>query len=368
MQGSTTNTKLDLGSCVRATCLNVDGLRNRDGRMSTLTATPVWRATWWLRVGGVVLLASALGAAHTWRQVRALKAQQRQLDVLVERTSALQAALDTRDFFLQTLAHDLKAPVASVAWHAQLMRRRAREGRLDSSSLEEGLRAIGIGASEAVAAIDELHDLTRLAAGASLPLRCESVDLVALDRRTMNARVELSQRRLHFESSEARLIVDGDPAHLARVLDNAAKYGSPDNPGMVSVERADAEGIAWAVVQVQDYGLGIPRADVPHIFERYHRGQNVALIDGEGLGLASVRRLTELHGGSVEVRSKLGLGSTFTVTLPLSPSTHQECIDEIHPKFVTTVATDTVVRAASLTIVDRGLSVESGQAPPGAWG
>ena len=356
-----TNNKIDLGSCVRVTCLNHDALRNHDGRMSMLTAIPVWRATWWLRIGGVVLLASALGAAHTWR-VRALKAQQRQLDVLVgERTSALQAALETRDVFLQTLAHDLKAPVASVAWHAQLMRRRVREGRLDSSSLDEGLRSIGIGASEAVAAIDELHDLTRLAAGASLPLRREPVDLVALARRTVNARVESSGRRLHFESGEEKLIVDGDPARLARVLDNlldnATKYGSPDKPGMVSVERADAEGIAWAVVRVQDHGLGIPRADLSRIFERYHRGQNVALIDGEGLGLASVRRLTELHGGSVEVRSKLGLGSTFTVTLPLSPSTHQECIDEIHPKFVTTVATDTVVRAASLTIVDRGLSV-----------
>jgi len=118
-----------------------------------------------------VLVAGALGAAHTWR-VRALKARQRQLNLLVgERASALQAALETRDVFLQTLAHDLKTPVASVAWHAQLMRRRAREGRLDSSSLEEGLRAIGIGASEAVAAIDELHDLTRIAAGAALPLR-----------------------------------------------------------------------------------------------------------------------------------------------------------------------------------------------------
>ena len=77
-----TNNKLDLGSCVRVTCLNHDALRNHDGRMSMLTAIPVWRATWWLRIGGVVLLASALGAAHTWR-VRALKAQQRQLDVLV---------------------------------------------------------------------------------------------------------------------------------------------------------------------------------------------------------------------------------------------------------------------------------------------
>ena len=157
------------------------------------------------------------------------------LDVLVaERTAALQAALETRDFFLQTLAHDLKAPIASVAWHAQLMRRRAREGpsTLLSGGGPEGdwywrIRSGGC--------IDELHDLTRIAAGASLPLRREPVDLVALARRTMHARVQSSQCRLHFESSEARLIVDGDPSHLARVLDNlldnATKYGSPDKPG-----------------------------------------------------------------------------------------------------------------------------------------
>jgi len=141
--------------------------------------------------------------------VRALKAQQRQLDALVgERTSALQAALETRDVFLQTLAHDLKTPIASVAWHVQLLRRRAHEGDLDSSSLEEGLKAIAIGASQAVTAIDELHDLTRLAAGWSLPLHRTAVDLVVLARRAISARAESSQRCMRFENSEAHVTAD----------------------------------------------------------------------------------------------------------------------------------------------------------------
>jgi len=62
--------------------------------------------------------------------------------------------------------------------------------------------------------------------------------------------------------------------------------------------------------------------DLPHIFEPYYRGQNVAFIDGDGLGLASVRRLIDLHGGSVEVRSELGVGSTFTVSFPLRQPDH----------------------------------------------
>jgi signal transduction histidine kinase len=162
-------------------------LRSDAGQVIPLTAIRP-RTTRRFRPGRVVLLAGARGAAHMWR-VRALKAQQRQLDMLVgERTSALQAALETRDVFLQTLAHDLKTPIAYVAWHVQLLRRRAHDGDLDSSALEEGLKAIAIGASQAVAAIDELHDLTRVAAGWSLPLHRTAVDLVALARRAVSAR------------------------------------------------------------------------------------------------------------------------------------------------------------------------------------
>lgn len=312
-------------------------------------------ATSWPRLVSVAFVAAAL-AAHSWR-VRALKARQRRLDALVVEQNA---ALETRDVLLHTLAHDLKAPIASMAWQVQHMRRRARETRLDASLLEQGLTALGDGASEAMAAIDELHDLSRLAVGASLPLQRESVDLVALVRRAIRRRAE-SRHNLRFESSESKLFVQGDSARLARVLDNlldnATKYGSLDKPGTVRVDRADAEGIEWAVVRVEDHGLGIPRADLSQIFERHHRGQNVTFIDGDGLGLASVRRLIELHAGSVEVRSKLGVGSTFTVKLPLSRGMDQVRIDKKLPELVDPFSADIVVHAALPTMVGCGNSV-----------
>ena len=323
-----------------------DGLRSDAGQVIPLTAIQP-RTTRRFRPGRVVLLAGARGPAHVWR-VRASKAQQRQLDTLVgERTSALQAALATRDVFLQTLAHDLKTPIASLAWHVQLLRRRAQEGDLDPNSLEEGLNAIGIGAAQSVAAIDELHDLTRLAAGWSLPPQRTGVDLVALARRATSARAESSQHCMRFESSEANVIVDGDPVRLARMLDNlldnASKYGSPNEPGTVSVERADVDGVERAVVSVQDHGLGIPEMDLPHIFEPYYRGQNVAFIDGDGLGLASVQRLIDLHGGSVEVRSELGVGSTFTVRFPLCEPDHAH-----HPERAVRISVASTVPPVSM--------------------
>jgi signal transduction histidine kinase len=77
----------------------------------------------------------------------------------------------------------------------------------------------------------------------------------------------------------------------------------------------------WAVVHVQDHGLGIPASDLPFIFERFRRGSNVAgHIPGEGLGLAGARQVLEQHGGSLEVVSTENVGSTFTVRLPLRPA------------------------------------------------
>jgi signal transduction histidine kinase len=64
----------------------------------------------------------------------------------------------------------------------------------------------------------------------------------------------------------------------------------------------------WAELQVTDHGLGVPAEDLPHVFERYRRGTNVEHTYGEGLGLASVRHLVELHGGQVLVESEVGKG------------------------------------------------------------
>jgi signal transduction histidine kinase len=73
-----------------------------------------------------------------------------------------------------------------------------------------------------------------------------------------------------------------------------------------------------AVLSVTDAGMGIPAADLPHVFERFYRGGNVAgRIPGSGIGLAGAARIVERHGGRIDAHSRLGAGSTFTVRLPL---------------------------------------------------
>jgi signal transduction histidine kinase len=70
-------------------------------------------------------------------------------------------------------------------------------------------------------------------------------------------------------------------------------------------------------LRVKDEGLGIPQEDLPHVFERFHRGRNVSRdVSGSGVGLASARRMVELHGGTIQVQSEVGRGSLFTVRLP----------------------------------------------------
>jgi signal transduction histidine kinase len=99
------------------------------------------------------------------------------------------------------------------------------------------------------------------------------------------------------------------------IVSNAIKY-SP-NGGEILVQVGRDKG--WGVLSVQDAGVGIPTADLPHVFERYRRARNVsAKFAGTGLGLAGAKDLIELHGGSISVTSVEGVGSKFVIRLPLT--------------------------------------------------
>jgi signal transduction histidine kinase len=116
---------------------------------------------------------------------------------------------------------------------------------------------------------------------------------------------------------------------LANLLSNATKY-SPDG-GVVRVvlaRRTDVGG-AWAVVRVEDHGVGIPAHDLPRVFERFHRGANVeGRIRGVGIGLAGAKQIVEQHGGTIALTSEEGLGTTVTVALPLEPDHATAARDE----------------------------------------
>jgi signal transduction histidine kinase len=115
------------------------------------------------------------------------------------------------------------------------------------------------------------------------------------------------------------LLAEVDVTRLERVLgnlvSNAIKYSPADSEIQVTLTEIDDV----AVISVRDHGIGIPAADLPHVFDGFHRGANVTgRFGGTGLGLAGARRIVEQHGGRLAVDSQEGAGATFTLRLPLN--------------------------------------------------
>jgi signal transduction histidine kinase len=132
-----------------------------------------------------------------------------------------------------------------------------------------------------------------------------------------------SEHQIRVEAGVPRLTGEWDGARLARVLGNLLKnavtYSPQGGEIVVRVQREENDGHPWAVVAVTDHGIGVPEADLPRLFERFHRGSNVAgRIAGAGIGLAGARQIVEQHGGTISATSVEGVGSTFTLRLPIT--------------------------------------------------
>lgn len=231
------------------------------------------------------------------------------------------AALRARDELLASISHDFKAPLTTIRMQAQLLSRRVRAGRIPTpDDLLEQLHRIERTTDEATALIDELLEISRLEAGQPIELNREPTDLVQLTRRVVAAyQPRIEQHRLTFSSTEAELSGRWDARRLERVLgnllDNALKFSDADGEVVVGLTREGDD----AVLQVRDYGIGIPAADLPRIFDRFYRGSNVTgRTHGTGIGLASARQIVEQHGGTLTAESKEGWGSTFVMRLPLA--------------------------------------------------
>ncbi|NJK79963.1 MAG: ATP-binding protein [Chloroflexaceae bacterium] len=107
---------------------------------------------------------------------------------------------------------------------------------------------------------------------------------------------------------------------LGNLLTNAIKYSSNEHAVIVTISEEIQDDVPWALVMVQDQGIGIPATELSYIFEPFRRASNgVSKASGTGLGLASAQHFIEQHGGRITVESQEGIGSTFTIWLPMSP-------------------------------------------------
>ncbi len=225
-----------------------------------------------------------------------------------------------KDDFLSAAAHDLRTPLTSVKGRLQLLRRRALRGMLDPPQLAEDLDRIESGLNRMTSLIGELLDVANIQIGRPLALHPTATDLVQLARNAAADQQNVSDR--HHIRVDAREPVEGmwDVSRLERalanLLSNAIKY-SPSGGEITVKVRADGD---TAILSVADRGVGIPAGDLPHVFDRFRRGGNVAgKIPGTGIGLAAVRDIVDRHGGSIEARNRPGGGAIFTIRLPRHP-------------------------------------------------
>jgi two-component system CheB/CheR fusion protein len=247
-------------------------------------------------------------------------------DALVKKTESLKTADERKNKFISTLSHELRNPLSSLSMSASLLKYAGNDEKLLSDT-------VGIIEREVATMrrmVDDLIDVTRVSAGkVQLEKRCQDLrPIVESAVETCRPSIDSRTQNLHMILPSAPLLVDVDATRMKQVfvnlLQNAAKFTK--NGGTIwvklSVEAAEA------VMKVEDNGVGISPEMLPHIFDLFTQAEFAGdrKSDGLGIGLSVVKDLTQLHGGTVQVRSDgLGKGAEFAVRLPLA-----DCEDEPH--------------------------------------
>lgn len=223
----------------------------------------------------------------------------------------LQESFDTQTRFTADASHELRTPVTAIAGHARYLLRRTGLSEEQKESLTVIFR-------EAERMGKLVHDLLELArADAGFRVQREPMNLLEVIEAVRDELNPLAApAAITVECGQPLIEVAGDPSRLKQVVLNLVQNAL--DAGASSVRLQLARVGKAVVLNVLDNGPGIPEAALPHIFERFYRvdGARSSRGNGSGLGLAIVRWLVAQHGGSVSVRSRVGEGSVFEVSLP----------------------------------------------------
>jgi two-component system OmpR family sensor kinase len=252
------------------------------------------------------------------RLARAFNSMLDRIQDAFNRRDAIEAALRRSEErlrqFVADASHELRTPVAAVAAYAELFERGADRRPEDLARILAGIR---VETSRMTRLVEDLLLLARLDEGR--PLDTESVELVGLAAEAVEAARAVGPAwPVRLEARRA-VEVRGDAVRLRQVLDNLlANVRAHTPPGTAAVVRVGGDD-AEAVVEVSDNGPGLTPEQAGHVFERFYRAdpsRSRSQAGGAGLGLAIVAAIVSAHGGTIDVASQLGQGTTFTVRLP----------------------------------------------------
>jgi signal transduction histidine kinase len=228
-----------------------------------------------------------------------------------EMAARVEETVGTLRAFVADAAHELHTPLTALQTNLELARdekRAAIRGRYLARAQEQGQRLETL--------VKGLLDLSRIEAAESSLAPVDYSQVVREVSEQFASRAEQTEHEFEVGTLEENILVMGNPDQLRQVitnlLENALKFTPKKGHISLAFERAGSE----ARLIIRDFGIGIPAEDLPHLFERFHRGRNASSFPGNGLGLAIVKASVTAHGGTIAVESEPGIGTQMIVSIP----------------------------------------------------
>ena len=266
--------------------------------------------------GGSATINGLTGPRSVWQMSRQPIDERYSLVELLNRTSEADIGKAHTDF-VANASHELRTPLASIIGYMETL----AEGEVDAAQASRFQTTVLREARRLQSLVADLMSLSRIEAEKHDQPR-EEVDLAGLvARASRDGAGPERHARLRIDASTESIVVRGDSRQLEQlvvnVVDNALKYGNPEQSVRISIGRGDG---GMAVLTVADQGEGIAAEHLPHLTRRFYRtdpGRSRA-EGGTGLGLAIVKHIVERHRGQLDIASRRGEGTTVTVRLPLA--------------------------------------------------
>lgn len=233
------------------------------------------------------------------------------VDAINDMAGELGAAEQMKNDFISSVSHELRTPLTAIKGWAETL----QEGA-DQETAEKGMNVIIRESERLSGLVEELLDFSRLQNN-RMRLIVSRLDILAeLDEAVymFTDRARTEQKQLNYEETTALPPVYGDVDRLRQVfvniIDNALKYTSPG--GTITVFSREDSG--WVRVTISDTGCGIPAEHLPNVKKKFYKANQ--LVRGSGIGLAVADEIVRLHGGTLEIDSQEGVGTTVVISLP----------------------------------------------------
>ncbi|MBL1177427.1 PAS domain S-box protein [Pantanalinema sp. GBBB05] len=220
--------------------------------------------------------------------------------------------------FITNTSHEFRTPLTTILGSAELLEHSGE--RWSETKKQKHYQRIRSAVQHLTQLLDDVLTLSKAEVG-KISCTPKLIDIVAFCRNLVeDLQTSTTEQNILFTCSEPVISAELDEKLLRQILENllsnAIKYSYAEGSITFSLHCLDNQ----LILEIQDQGIGIPEADLPHLFHPFHRGENVGTIAGNGLGLAIIKRAVDLHHGSITIDSQVGIGTTCTVYLPVSQS------------------------------------------------